>query len=197
MEGEDVNDAPDLAAADIGISMGISGSALATQTGHIISHVKVVKDVFISIIFKILRKFPWKKALDETIPMETKAFMEKQSIETESSTKRKGIDQKFYNLDHRKFHSRHCRPYSWIARMERFFRLGEHAREERLPMVAESLKGDALRWYKVESRVGFTDCQIPGKRVDHKKEVLQKTESPCVELSYEKNLEASAEMPQK
>lgn len=24
-------------------------------------------------------------------------------------------------------------------------------------MVAESLKGDALRWYKVESRVGFTD----------------------------------------
>ncbi|CAA7030593.1 unnamed protein product [Microthlaspi erraticum] len=51
-------------------------------------------------------------------------------------------------------------PYGWIARVERFFRLGQYAEEEKLELVCLCLDGAVLNWFNSEVvNVPFSDWE--------------------------------------
>ncbi|ESR66531.1 hypothetical protein CICLE_v100073871mg, partial [Citrus x clementina] len=66
-----INDAPALATADIGISMGISGSALATETGQVILMSNDIRKVPEAI--RLARKAHWKVIENIAVSIATKA----------------------------------------------------------------------------------------------------------------------------
>lgn len=58
------------------------------------------------------------------------------------------------------------RPFNWIARVERYFRLGNYHGEDRLQLVSMSLDGPALNWYNGEMETDpFVDWRQFKKRL--------------------------------
>lgn len=60
-------------------------------------------------------------------------------------------------------------PFSWIARVESFFRVGNFAGDDQLQLVSMSLEGPVLNWYNGEmEEVPFTSWKQFKKRMIHR-----------------------------